>query len=158
MTDSDSLRGDPNHDPTRRHHPELRELDTLRALLRPRMTEEGDPTPTDALRGMFIEIERLRTMEGQKHPMDEAIIADNENAIARLTGELAAERKLAAAAATGHDHARGLLVAIAEVFGSVDDLDSLPAKVRELSDNCLHNCNKAERVQAHIEHAKKRVA
>ena len=60
MTDSDSLRGDPNYDPTRRHHPELRELDTLRALLRPRMTEEGDPTPTDALRGMFVEIERLR--------------------------------------------------------------------------------------------------
>ena len=36
------------------------ELDTLRALLRPRMTEEGDPTPTDALRGMFVEIERLQ--------------------------------------------------------------------------------------------------
>jgi hypothetical protein len=49
MTDSDSLRGDPNYDPTRRHHPELRELDTLRALLRLRMTEVGDPTPTDAL-------------------------------------------------------------------------------------------------------------
>lgn len=151
MTDSDSLRGDPNYDPTRRHHPELRELDTLRALLRPRMTEEGDPTPTDALRGMFVEIERLRTMEGRRRPMDEAIIADNENAIARLTGELAAERKLAAAAATGHDHARGLLVAIAEVFGSVDDLDSLPAKVRELDDNYLHNCNKAERLQASID-------
>ncbi len=39
MTDSDSLRGDPNHDPTRRHHPELRELDNLRALLRPHISE-----------------------------------------------------------------------------------------------------------------------
>jgi hypothetical protein len=316
MTDSDDLRGDPNHDPTRRHHPELRELDNLRALLRPRMTEEGDPTPTDALRGMFIEIERLRAndenlyqtlknkleatrqtlqllrgrlhealsismdgasdkdiferikqlstaqttirahdlkhieslgqrvrdlerqiqqereqdhagaqavaerlrnimstcfggsrsgdlyfqladmekwipkfasewsanhgrwhelcqrlglsahiddlaavlkhiensraSDGRRRPMDAAIIADNEAALARLADTIEFERKLASAAATGHDHARGLLVAIAEVFGRVDDLDSLPAKVRELSDNCLHNCTKAERLQASI--------
>ena len=317
MTDSDSLRGDPNHDPTRRHHPELRELDTLRALLRPRMTEEGDPTPTDALRGMFVEIERLRitTSEGdrcraleseiasrsqahettrqtlqllrgrlhealslstdgasdkdiferieqlstaqttirahdlkhieslgqrirdlerqiqqerkQYHAGAQAVaerlrnimstcfggsrsgdlyfqLADMEKWIPKFTSEWSAnhgrwhelcqrlglaahidnlaavlkhieqrvpadlvgsleherkrskllaeeataEQRLASAAATGHDHARGLLVAIAEVFGRVDDLDSLPAKVRELSDARRASLAKVDRLQA----------
>ena len=109
MTDSDSLRGDPNYDPTRRTHPEIRELDTLRALLRPRMTATGDPTSTDALRGMLVEIERL-------------------------TEQVAMEGKLARAAAEGHDHARATLVEIAKVFGRVDDHDLLPAMVRKIND------------------------
>lgn len=208
MTDSDSLRGDID-----RPHPNLPqccgELEILRALLRPRMAEVGDPTPTEALRGMFIEIERLRvttsegarcqaleesltavkhtlqalrgrlhellqlsmdgtsdrdifarisTMidrEGRRRPMDEAILADNESAIARLADELAAERKMARAAANGHDHARALLVAIAEVFGRVDDLDSLPAKVRELSDACRLNTIKADSMQARVDELNK---
>lgn len=174
MTDSDSLRGDID-----RPHPNLPqccgELEILRALLRPRMAEAGDPTPTEALRGMFIEIERLRvttsegarcqaleesltavkhtlqTLRGRLHEllqlsMDGASDRDIFERIESLKAKLAEERKrtnilaeeataegrLARAAANGHDHARALLVAIAEVFGRVDDLDSLPAKVRKI--------------------------
>mgnify|MGYP003526007879 FL=1 len=192
MTDSDSLRGDIDR------HTNLPqccgELEILRALLRPRMAEAGDPTPTEALRGMFIEIERLRvttsegarcraleesltavkhtlqTLRGRLHEllqlsMDGASDRDIFERIESLKAKLAEERKrtnilaeeataegrLASAAANGHDHARALLVAIAEVFGRVDDLDSLPAKVRELDSNCYHNFNKAARLQARVD-------
>lgn len=128
MTDSDSLRGDPNHDPTRRHHPELRELDNLRALLRPHISE--GTASTEALRGLLVELENLRAREGRRRPMDEAIIADNEAAIARLTDTIESERKLARAAAEGYDHCLTLLMEIAKVFGRVDDLDTLPGMVR----------------------------
>lgn len=126
MTDSDSLRGDIDR---HTHLPQCcGELETLRALLRPRMADAGDPTPTEALRGMFIEIERLRARDGRRRPMD------NENAITRLTSELAAERKLARAAGEGHDRARALLEAIASVFGRVDGFDALPAMVTKLEE------------------------
>lgn len=63
-----------------------------------------------------------------------------------LRDDVATKRRLARAAAEGHDHVRGILLEIAAVFGrvdvrsllleiaasfSVDDLDTLPARVRE---------------------------
>ena len=69
MTDSDSLRGD-IHDPTRQHHPELRELDLLRALLRPRMTATGDASFPEALRGLIVELDGGQHVE--RAPYDSA--------------------------------------------------------------------------------------
>ncbi len=89
MTDSDSLRGDID-----RPHPNLPqccgELEILRALLRPRMAEAGDPTPTEALRGMFIEIERLRvtTSEGARCQALEESLTAVKHTLQTLRGRL----------------------------------------------------------------------
>lgn len=227
MTDSDSLRGDDRPD---QNLPSCcGELEILRALLRPRMTEAGDPTLTAALRGMFIEIERLRSATGDgllncdgqtptrrdiillpltkadleanrgaltnlreqlkglldiplmgpdidsnickriesiKSDLDDARLASQSLAACRHTletlrgrlhealglamdsnGDKAIfariesirrdtlmERQLALASAEGHDHARSLLVEIAEVFGRVDDHRALPKMVKELDE------------------------
>lgn len=142
MTDSDDLRGDPNHDPTRRHHPELRELDNLRALLRPWMVASGDTSHTEALRGILVEFEahddiqrRLAALligiAGGHHGGGSLALLDEvESAVKRMGEDVLLERKLARAAADGHDHCRELLMEIAGVFGRVDDLGTLPGMVR----------------------------
>ena len=142
MTDSDSLRGD-IHDPTRHHHPELRELDTLRALLRPRMTATGDASPTEALRGLIVELEGVTGQANLLHERVKVLEADR-------VADRAAERKLACAAAEGHDHCRELLVAACSTLGS-EDYDNLPHLVASLLEQLNTSNGKAERLQDRVD-------
>lgn len=57
-------------------------------------------------------------------------LGEQAEEIETLRDEIVTERKLARAAAEGHDRVRGILLEIAAVFGCVDDLDTLPALVK----------------------------
>ncbi len=122
MTDSDDLRGDPNHNPTRRHHPELRELDNLRALLRPRTLVEGS-TPTEALRGILVELEDMRTREGRRRPLDE------EAALAQLVELSRRIDEMKHALATGANRHEGLPASLPASLEAIQE--SLPPKLDE---------------------------
>ena len=61
---------------------------------------------------------------------DRLAIKTMEVILATVTAERDQERKLARAAAEGHDHCRGLLLSIWDNSlggGKLDDLDSIPA-------------------------------
>lgn len=57
MTSSDDLRGDQRSQKDRIDYSDLQEFQTLRALLRPRMDQVGASSTTEALRGLFVELE-----------------------------------------------------------------------------------------------------
>jgi hypothetical protein len=61
-----------------------------------------------------------------------------------------AERKLAVAAAEGHDHCRELLVAACSTLGSAD-YDNLPHLVAALLEQLNTSNGRAERLQASID-------
>ena len=129
MTDSDSLRGDPDRAP---RLPPVAELETLRselarvrALLRGPLTDEGFRQAFDALE------DESRRLTNDRHDELQREIGAQAEDLETLRDEVATERKLARAAAEGHDHVRGILLEIAAVFGRVDDLDTLPARQRE---------------------------
>ena len=96
MTDSDSLRGDPDRAP---RLPPVAELETLRselarvrALLRPRMEETGEAFVAETIRGMLTEIENSRR-EAAAHRGARAVEAVGaEGELQALRSELALVR------------------------------------------------------------------
>jgi len=80
--------------------------------------EETGESFIPAIHGMLTEIENSRR-EAAAHREARAVAAVAEGELHALRSELAFVR------------AEGLLLEIAAVFGSIDDLDTLPARVRE---------------------------
>ena len=89
------------------------------------LTDEGFRQAFDALE------DESRRLTNDRHDELQREIGAQAEDLETLRDEVATERKLARAAAEGHDHVRGILLEIAAVFGRVDDLDTLPARQRE---------------------------
>lgn len=89
------------------------------------LTDEGFRQAFDALE------DESRRLTNDRHDELQREIGAQAEDLETLRDEVATERKLARAAAEGHDHVRGILLEIATVFGRVDDLDTLPARQRE---------------------------